>query len=70
MLQNGVEHLRIVQASRNVAMEYVFLKYLPASQSINQQFAKIIQTVVFLDSDAAAMMDIVDIVGLWDVDQV
>ena len=51
-------------------MEYVFLKYLPASQSINQQFAKIIQTVVFLDSDAAAMMDIVDIVGLWDVDQV
>ena len=70
MLQNGVEHLRIVQASRNVAMEYVFLKYLPASQSINQQFAKIIQTVVFLDSDAAAMMDIVDIVGLWDADQV
>ena len=66
-----MEHLQIVQASRNVAMEYVFLKYLPASQSINQQFAKIEKIVVhLLEWDAAAMMDIVDIVGLWDVDQV
>ena len=45
MLQKGVEQLQSVQLSRNVAMEYVYLKYLPACQSIIGEVAMVMRIV-------------------------